>query len=84
MFSGADLEVMGIYENVLKMKMTNSKLKFFPIFLKKLYARFSVNQLRKAISQVSLISYFPEGLVPYGDEILKDIFGKIPSGLQYS
>ena len=78
MFSGADLEVMGIYENVMKMKLTNDKLKFFPRFLKKLYARFSVNQLRKAISQASLISYFPEGLVPYGDEILKAIFGKKP------
>ena len=78
MFSGADLEVMGVYENVKQMKLTNAKLKYFPNFLKKAYSRFSVKQLRKGISQASLVSYFPIGLVPYGDEILKEIFNNKP------
>lgn len=75
MFSGGDLEIMGDYDNVMKMKLINTKLKFLPRGLKKAYARFSVNQLRKGIGQASLVSYFPQGLIPYADEMLKEIFG---------
>ena len=78
MFSGGDLEIMADYDNVMQMKLTNEKLKFFPEFLKKAFARFSVNQLRKGIAQASLVSYFPKGLVPCGDEILKEIFENKP------
>ncbi len=78
MFSGADLEVMGDYDNVMKMKLTNSKLKYFPRFFKEIFAKFSVNQLRRGIAGSSLVSYFPEGLIPYGDKILKEIFDNKP------
>ncbi len=74
MFSGSDLEIMGDIENVIQLKLNNDRLKYFPGFLKKVYARFSVKQLRKAISQASMISYFPKGLVPFGDRILDEIF----------
>lgn len=75
MFTGGDLEIMGDYDNVMRMKLSNPKLRILPSFLKKIYARLSVNQLRKAISQASLIGYFPEGLNDIGDRILKEIFG---------
>ncbi len=78
MISGSDLEIMAVIENVVNLKLNNEKLKLVPVFLKKLYANFSVNQLRKGIAKASLISYFPEGLVPFGDLILKEIFGNKP------
>jgi len=74
MFSGSDLEVMGVYENVMQLKLNNSKLNYVPTVFKKIYSRFSVNQLRKAISKASLVSYFPNDLIPYGDKILDEIF----------
>lgn len=78
MFSGGDLEIMGDYDNVMQMKLGHEKLKWVPAFLKKAYARFSVNQLRKGISQAAAVSYFPKGLVPKGDEILQEIFQNKP------
>lgn len=74
MFSGADLEVMADYDNVKSMKMTNPKLRFVPAFIKKAFAKFSVDQLRQGISKASLISYFPRGLVPDGERFLNEIF----------
>ncbi len=74
MFSGGDLEIMADYENVRNMKMINPKLRFIPDFVKKAYAKFSVNQLRNGISKAALISYFPEGMVPNGEQFLKEIF----------
>lgn len=74
MFSGADLEVMADYENVKSMLMSHPRLKLMPGFLKKAFARFSVKQLRKGISQASLISYFPKGIIPTGDKLLSEIF----------
>ena len=73
MFSGGDLEIMADYSNVLQMKLTNTKIKYIPAFLKKMYAKFSVDQLRKGISKASLVSYFPQGLIPYGDRFLDEI-----------
>lgn len=78
MFSGADLEVMADYDAVLKMKLTNKKLKYIPKFFSKKFAYFSVNQLRNGIAKTSLVSYFLEGLIPYGDKFLKEIFNDKP------
>lgn len=75
MFSGGDLEIMCDYENVTQMYLSNKKLKYLPAGIKKAFARFSVNQLRSAIAKASMVSYFPEGLIPYGDKFLKEIFG---------
>ncbi len=74
MFSGGDLEIMADYDNVRKMKMVNPKLSGVPDFIKKAYAVFSVNQLRKGISKASLISYFPKGMIPNGEKFLSEIF----------
>ena len=74
MFSGGDLEIMADYDNVRNMRMVNPKLRFVPAFIKKAYADFSVNQLRKGISKASLISYFPKGLIPNGEQFLSEIF----------
>ncbi len=95
MFSGGDLDIMGDYDNVMQMKQEHKKLKLVPAFIKKAYARFSVNQLRKGIAQAVAVSYFPKGLVTKGDEILSEIFGNntynrfnhfhvITEGYQYS
>ncbi|MBK9533047.1 MAG: glycosyltransferase [Chitinophagaceae bacterium] len=73
-FSGADLEVMADYDQVLQMKMASPKLWFMLPFIKKMYARFSVDQLRKGISKASLVSYFPAGIVPNDDKYLNEIF----------
>jgi hypothetical protein len=78
MFSGGDLEIMCDYDNVLQMKSANAKLKYFPKVFKKAFADFSVNQLRNGIAKASLVSYFPEGLIPYGDKFLNEIFGNKP------
>ncbi len=78
MFSGSDLEMMTDYDKAMNVRLTSPKLKMIPIFLRKMYARFSVNQLRSAVAKASLISYFPEGLVPEGDALLKEIFGDKP------
>lgn len=78
MFTGADLEVMADFENVKLMKMNSGKLKLLPLFLKNLYASFSVRQLRSAIKKSDLIGYFPPGLNPIGDKLLSDIYGKKP------
>lgn len=75
LFSGSDLEIMAVTENVVSLKLNNARLKWVPRFLKKMYARLSVNQLRSAIAKASLISYFPAGLVPFGDRLLHEIFG---------
>jgi hypothetical protein len=75
MFTGGDLEIMADYENVRSMKLNNPKLKFVPGFLKKAYARYSVNQLRNAIRKTDLVGYYPFGLNTDGDKILKEIFG---------
>jgi len=75
MFTGGDLEIMTDYENVRSMKMTNPKLKLVPGFLKRAYARYSVNQLRNAIKQTDLVGYYPFGLNTDGDKILNEIFG---------
>ena len=77
-FSGVDLDVMADYESVRRMKKENKSLRFLPGFLKDIYANFSVSQLRKGISQASLVSYFPEGTVVHGDNILKEIFHHKP------
>ena len=74
MFTGGDLETMADYESVLKMRMNAPKLKFFPGFLKRWYANFSVDQLRRGIRSADLISYFPKGLLPLGDRLLNEIF----------
>jgi glycosyltransferase involved in cell wall biosynthesis len=78
MFSGADLEIMADYDNVRSMKMTNPKLRLVPAFIKKAYADLSVDQLRKGISKASMVSYFPKGLIPYGDRFLDEIFNNKP------
>ena len=78
MFTGGDLETMADYDSVLKMRLDSPKLKFIPGILKRWYARFSVNQLRKGIRLADLISYFPKGFIPLGDDLLDDIFkGKV-------
>ncbi len=74
MFSGGDLEIMADYDNVLQMKLSNAKLTWVPTLLKKAFAKFSVDQLRSGIAGASLVSYFPEGLVPVGDLLLNEIF----------
>jgi len=74
MFSGADLDIMADYENVKLMYLNNAKLWFLPVFIKKMFAKFSVNQLRKGIAKASLVSYFPKGIIPSGDKFLAEIF----------
>jgi glycosyltransferase involved in cell wall biosynthesis len=74
MFTGGDLETMADYDSVLKMRLSSPKLKYVPTGLKKWYANFSVNQLRRGIRNADLISYFPKGLVPLGDRLLEEIF----------
>lgn len=78
MFTGGDLETAADFDSVLKMRLSSPKLKLIPGFLKKWYARFSVNQLHDGIRRANLISYFPEGLVPVGDKLLKEIFKEQP------
>jgi glycosyltransferase involved in cell wall biosynthesis len=78
MFSGTDLEVMADYDSVFKMQSNSPKLRRLPSFIRKKLARFSVNQVRKGIEKASLVSYFPEGLVPAGDKLLKEIFRDKP------
>ena len=78
MFSGSDLEVMADYDNVTKMKLSHPALRFFPTVLKKLYAHFSVNQLRRGIRKAALVSYFPKGTTPNGDQLLDEIFDHQP------
>lgn len=74
MFSGADLEIMADYENVKRMYLKNPKLWFVPPFIKKMFAKFSVDQLRRGIAKATLVSYFPKGVIPSGDKFLAEIF----------
>ncbi len=74
MFTGGDLEIMGDFDNVEQMKISSTKLKMLPQFIKKVYARYSVKQLRSAIKKSNLVGYFPAGLNSEGDKILNEIF----------
>ena len=74
MFTGGDLEIMADLDNVTEMRMTSPKLKHFPAWFKKAYAKYSVRQLESGIRQADLVGYYPKGLNPFGDKLLQHIF----------
>ncbi|MEO7445658.1 MAG: hypothetical protein ABIT96_04530, partial [Ferruginibacter sp.] len=78
MFTGGDLDIMADFGIVEYMKLKSAKLQFIPAFIRKIFARQTVHQLRKAIAGADLVAYYPEGLHKAGDQILKEIFGNKP------
>lgn len=74
-FSGSDLDILANPSMITHLAGTGNPI---PRSFRKWLVTQTMQRHRQGIREATMISYFPKGLIPEGDRLIEEIFGKHP------